>query len=157
MGGCDFLFLLDLLRFQMIFSKGHLHGNHRSSHTILPVGRSNSTAMHVHNRLTQVQSDTRAIKMQIAGITALVEPLEESFGLILLQSDTVVNDSHGERFTVVCEHHINLSVVEGVFERITQQVTDHLVEVNAVYPHHQLLVFMDEVKADVALLRIIIK
>ena len=95
--------------------------------------------------------------MQIAGITALVEPFEESFGLILLQSDTVVNDSHGEGLTVVCEHHINLSVVEGVFERITEQVTDHLVEVNAVYPHHQLLVFMDEVKADVALLRIIIK
>ena len=47
----------------MTVSKGHLHGNHRSSHSVLPVGRSNSTAMHVHYRLTQVQSDTRAIKM----------------------------------------------------------------------------------------------
>ena len=157
MRGSGGFFLLDLLGFEMIVPKRHLHGNHRSSHTILPVGSCNSTAMHVHNRLTQVQTDTCAVEVEVAGVTALIEPLEESFGLVFLQPDTVVNDFHGERFIVVGEYYVNLSVVERVFERITKQVTDHLVEVNAVYPHHQLLVFMDEVKADVALLRIIIK
>ena len=108
--------------------------------------------------------------MQVAGIAALVESVEEPFGLVLIESDTIVTDFDDNLIVFFHQFHIDFSTVEGVFEGIGKQVGNHFIKVHTVHPRqdfgllggsvygHRMTVYRfagSESIVDVALLRIV--
>ena len=56
--------------------------------------------------------------MQVAGIAALVESVEEPFGLVLIESDTIITDFDDNLIVFFHQFHIDFSTVESIFEGI---------------------------------------
>ena len=124
---------------------------------------SDLSAMHLYDGPAEVQSDARSLDVQVVGVFALVETLEQPVGLLVLESDAAVYDLYDGLFVILAQDDTHLAAVEGVFEGIRQQVGDDLVELDAVYPslHRQGLAALavggrHECEADIALLGIVL-
>ena len=56
---------------------------------------SDLSAMHLYDGPAEVQSDARSLDVQVVGVFALVETLEQPVGLLVLESDAAVYDLYG--------------------------------------------------------------
>ena len=91
--------------------------------------------VHVDQRPTEVKADARPFQMQAAGVAALVEAFEEPVGLFVLESDAAVDDFDIGLLVVAVDDDVHGAAVERIFHCVGEQVGNHLVEVDAVYPH----------------------
>ena len=129
----------------MTFAKRNDHGKRRARSVLVVLCR-DASVVEQYERVGEVETDTGA-EMPVVGMClALVEPLEDTVYLVLWYSlASVVNLNH--HILVIMAHcDIHLSPGGGVFERIRQEVDQHLVEVGKVNPYRQVLVFVNELE-----------
>ena len=97
------------------------------------------SVMHVDNHLTEVQPNARTLDVETLGILALIETVEDMLQAVLVESDTVVDNTKHGLVGLRCQTDDNFAILVSVLESIRQEVRHNLIELAAVYPSIKML------------------
>ena len=103
-------------------------------------------SVHLYECLAEVQSDAGAFNVKVAAVAALVESVKESVGLLFLQSDAGILYLDDGVLLVLAHDEGDGTAIEGILHGVGEQVGNHLVEVDAVYPYRQLAIGIVEAR-----------
>ena len=103
-------------------------------------------SVHLYECLAEVQSYAGAFDVKVAAVAALVESVKESVGLLFLQSDAGILYLDDGILLVLAHDEGDGAAIEGILHGVGEQVGNHLVEVDAVYPYRQLAIGIVEAR-----------
>ena len=140
------ILLQDLLWLEVFLAQWNVYLEAGTFDSIGAVVCLDLASVHLYECLAEVQSYAGAFDVKVAAVVALVEPVKESVGLLFLQSDAGILYLDDGILLVLAHDECDGAAIESILHGVGEQVGNHLVEVDAVYPYRQLAIGIVEAR-----------